>query len=59
MSRKGNCWENAVAENFFKIIKSELIYQVPQKHFDLAKLEIFEFMKTGTTKKKDTHISIT
>jgi len=25
MSRNGDCWNNAVAENFFKIIKSELI----------------------------------
>ncbi|WP_370691875.1 hypothetical protein [Rhodonellum sp.] len=23
MSRKGNCWDSAVAENFFKILKSE------------------------------------
>ena len=27
MSRKGNCWDNAVAESFFKTIKCELIYQ--------------------------------
>jgi len=26
MSRKGNCWDNAVAESFFKSIKCELIY---------------------------------
>lgn len=26
MSRKGNCWDNAVAENFFKSPKTELIY---------------------------------
>ena len=26
MSRKGNCWDNAVAESFFKSIKTELIY---------------------------------
>jgi transposase InsO family protein len=26
MSRKGNCWDNAVAESFFSIIKSELIH---------------------------------
>jgi Integrase core domain. len=23
MSRKGNCWDNAVAESFFKTLKSE------------------------------------
>ena len=27
MSRKGNCWDNAVAESFFKSIKTESIYR--------------------------------
>lgn len=27
MSRKGNCWDNAVAESFFKTIKHEWIYR--------------------------------
>ena len=27
MSRKGNCWDNAVAESFFKTLKSDLVYQ--------------------------------
>ena len=27
MSRKGNCWDNAVAESFFKSLKNELVYQ--------------------------------
>ena len=26
MSRKGNCWDNAVAESFFATLKTELIY---------------------------------
>ncbi|KAA6330085.1 hypothetical protein EZS27_021175 [termite gut metagenome] len=26
MSRKGNCLDNAMAENFFEIMKSELLY---------------------------------
>lgn len=26
MSRKGNCWDNAVAESFFATLKSELVY---------------------------------
>ena len=26
MSRKENCWDNAVAESFFKTLKAELIY---------------------------------
>ena len=27
MRRKGNCWDNAMAESFFKILKSELVKQ--------------------------------
>ena len=27
MSRRGNCWDNAVAESFFATLKIELIYQ--------------------------------
>jgi putative transposase len=27
MSRKGNCWDNAVAESFFKTIKLESLYR--------------------------------
>ena len=26
MSRKGNCWDNAKAENFFSILKNEFYY---------------------------------
>lgn len=29
MSRKGNCYDNAVMENFFGILKSELLYMSP------------------------------
>lgn len=31
MSRKGNCWDNAVVENFFGIIKTESIYRYPAR----------------------------
>ena len=27
MSRKGNCWDNAVAESFFATLKKELIHR--------------------------------
>ncbi len=27
MSRKGNCWDNAVAESFFKTLKAKYVYQ--------------------------------
>jgi putative transposase len=45
MSRKGNCWDNAVAESFFKTLKSNLVYQ---KYFytkKQAKAEIFEYIE--------------
>jgi putative transposase len=52
MSRKGNCWDNAVAESFFKIIKSELIYQLPIQHISQAQVEIFEFIEIWYNNKR-------
>ncbi|MFD0704554.1 transposase [Alloscardovia venturai] len=26
MSRKGNCWDNSVMENFFGLLKTEMFY---------------------------------
>lgn len=46
MSRKGNCWDYAVAENFFKIIKSEAGDQ-NYKSVKEAKQELFEFIEIG------------
>jgi len=31
MSQKDNCWDDAVAESFFKTLKSELIYHQEYK----------------------------
>jgi len=45
MSRKGNCWDNAVAENYFKILKSEMVYQSKYISILQAKSEIFEFIE--------------
>lgn len=33
MSRKGNCWDNAVAESFFKTIKYEWLYRFKYSSF--------------------------
>jgi transposase InsO family protein len=46
MSRKGNCWDNAVAESFFKTIKTELIYRIRYVNKDQAALSIFEWIET-------------
>lgn len=34
MSRKGNCWDNAVAESFFKTIKYEWLYRFKYTSFN-------------------------
>ncbi len=41
MSRKGNCWDNAVAESFFKTIKVEWIYNQKFSNQEQAQLSIF------------------
>ncbi len=45
MSRKGNCWDNAVAESFFKTLKSDLVYQTYFYTKAQAKREIFEYIE--------------
>ena len=45
MSRKGNCWDNAVAESFFHTLKIELIYQNKFKTREEAKNVIFEYIE--------------
>ena len=39
MSRKGNCLDNSVAENFFGILKSELYYVKEKQYKNLEDLE--------------------
>lgn len=45
MSRKGNCLDNAVIENFFGILKSELYYLKKYSSIDQLKTEIKEYIK--------------
>ena len=42
MSRKANCWDNAVADSFFKSLKTELIYGNKLISKEQMKLEIFD-----------------
>src|SRR5699024_5259266 len=42
MSRKGNCWDNAVAESFFKTLKTEWVYHKKYLNVQQAALSIFE-----------------
>lgn len=45
MSRKGDCWDNAVAESFFHTLKVELIHQSKFKTIDEAKNNTFEYIE--------------
>jgi transposase InsO family protein len=45
MSRKGNCWDNAVAESYFKTLKSELIYGNKLVAKDEVKSMLFEYVE--------------
>ena len=44
MSRKGNCLDNAVIENFFGLLKSELLYLQEFRSMELFKLELIEYL---------------
>ncbi|WP_259596692.1 IS3 family transposase [Candidatus Berkiella cookevillensis] len=45
MSRKADCWDNAVAESFFGTLKQELVYHCKFKTRDEAKLAIFDYIE--------------
>lgn len=45
MSRKGNCWDNAVSESFFHSLKTELTHHCQFKTREEAKLAIFEYIE--------------
>ena len=46
MSRKGDCWDNAVAESFFKNLKVEWVYQNKYRTRRQAAISIFEYIET-------------
>ena len=52
MSRKGNCWDNAVAESFFKSIKVEWIYANSFENQDQAALSIFEWIESWYNRRR-------
>jgi transposase InsO family protein len=45
MSRKGDCWDNAVAESFFHTLKVELVHRYIFKTREEAKRKIFEYIE--------------
>jgi transposase InsO family protein len=45
MSRKGNCYDNAVMESFFGTLKKELVHQADYSTGDAARQAIFEYIE--------------
>jgi transposase InsO family protein len=45
MSRKGNCWDNAVVESFFSSLKLELVYTTDFATHEQARLALFEYIE--------------
>lgn len=45
MSRRGNCWDNAVAESFFGSLKKERIRKRIYKTRELARADVFDYIE--------------
>lgn len=52
MSRKANCWDNAVAESFFKTLKTELVYHCKYNTHYEAELSVFEYIEIWYNRKR-------
>jgi transposase InsO family protein len=52
MSRKGNCWDNAVAESFFGSLKSELIYREMFATRIQASMAVFDYIEIFYNKRR-------
>lgn len=45
MSRKGNCWDNAVMESFFHTLKVECVHQTSYADRDEARTDLFDYIE--------------
>ena len=52
MSRKGNCYDNAVAESFFSNLKNELVYHCDYHDRDEARAAIFKYIEVFYNRKR-------
>ena len=59
MSSKGNPYDNAMAENFFSILKTECIHRVKLKTFEEARLLIGEYIRFYNTERIQTKTKLT
>ena len=52
MSRRGNCYDNAITESFFHTLKTELIKQNKYKNRLEARLSLFEYIEIFYNRKR-------
>ncbi|GHT92519.1 transposase [Spirochaetia bacterium] len=52
MSRKGNCWDNACAETFFKTLKAELETLDGKQTAQAVQNSVFEYLETYYNRKR-------
>ena len=52
MSRKGNCYDNAVAESFFSNLKNELVYHCDYYDRDEARAAVFKYIEVFYNRKR-------
>lgn len=45
MSRRGNCWDNAVAESFFATLKVELVHEATWPTRAMAHADLFDYLE--------------
>jgi transposase InsO family protein len=45
MSRRGDCWDNAVAESFFSTLKLELVYETAWRTRAEARADVFQYVE--------------
>lgn len=57
MSRKGNCWDNAVAESFFRIYKTEMAYHCKFQNETDVWRKSFEYIESYYNRKRS-HASL-
>jgi putative transposase len=57
MSRRGNCWDNAVAESFFSSLKKERVRKRIYKTRDLCRADVFDYIEVFYNRtRRHTHI---
>ena len=52
MSRKGDCWDNSVAESFFGLLKRERVNRARYRTREEARADVFEYIEVFYNRKR-------